>query len=65
MLATEFGTVNVPESPLQPENAFAGILVTFSPIFNVDNDEQPLQTLLPIVVQLVALKLTVVRPLQL
>ena len=38
MLVTELGIVNVPESPLQPENAYEGIFVTFSPIFNVASD---------------------------
>ena len=34
MLVTEFGIVNVPERPLQPENAELGIVSTFPPILN-------------------------------
>jgi hypothetical protein len=51
-------------SSLQPVNAFAGILVTLLPIFKVEIDEHPTNTLLAIVVQFVALKFTVVSPLQ-
>ena len=67
MLVTELGIVT-DVKPLQLRNAYAGILVTLSPMFNVANDVQPLNTELlesPIVVQFVALKLMVVNPLQL
>ena len=63
MLVTELGIVNAPVRPLQPENAFAGILVTFSPIFKFINDVQSFHEA-PLLVQFVALKFTVVSLLQ-
>ena len=57
-------------NPLHPLNAYDGIFITFSPMFKVESDAQPLNaevpvTEFPIAVQLVALKFTVVNPLQL
>ena len=61
---TELG-IDTDVRPVQFLNAWFGILVTLFPILTVDRDVQLLNTgnsQEPMVVQLVALKLTVVRP---
>ena len=72
MLVTEFGILRVPVRPLQPLKAYADMLVTFAPMFSVVRFVQPWKTVYKLlsgsiktpIVQLVALKLTVVRLLQ-
>ena len=64
MDVTELGMVT-DVRPLQPEKACPGMFVTLLPIFSVAKAVHPLNTLeLPGCVQLVALKFTVVRPVQ-
>ena len=66
MIFTALGIVT-DDSPLQPLNAFAGILVTPEPMVRVVRFVQPLKTgfdEFPMFMQLTALKLTEVRPLQ-
>ena len=67
MMVTELGIVSEPDSPLQPQKAYLGIRVTLDPIFRVVKLVQSRNAALPLspmIVQFVALKLTVVSPLQ-
>ena len=62
---TELGIVSVPVRPLNSWKAYAGIFVTLLPMFSVVTEVHPeKQVPEPISVQLVALKFTVLSPLQ-
>ena len=62
IVSTELGMVTEVK-PLQPEKAEAGMFCTLFPIVKVESDEHPLKTEV-MYIQLVALKFTVVKPLQ-
>ena len=63
MLVTELGMVTLVR-PVRLEKALLGIIRTLLPMFRVSKDQQPFSQSEPTVVQLSALKFSVVMPLQ-